>query len=71
MISEATVLALCALILGSFGGLLSCVLRSRCKTIDCCCLKCERDVLDNVSTTVDLTPRVSKLDQAVAPSVTT
>ena len=63
MVSEATVLALCALILGSFGGLLSCVLRSRCKTINCCCMKCERDVLDNVDTHVSFGTRKTEVEE--------
>ena len=31
-------------IMGALGGLLSILFKSKCKTIDCCCLKCERDV---------------------------
>lgn len=34
----------CASILGALGVLLKVVFTSKCKTIDCCCLKCERDV---------------------------
>lgn len=31
-------------IMGALGGLLSILFKSKCKTIDCCCFKCERDV---------------------------
>lgn len=31
-------------ILGAVGGLLSILFKSKCKTIDCCCIKCVRDV---------------------------
>lgn len=31
-------------ILGALGALLSVLFKSKCKTIDCCCMKCERDV---------------------------
>lgn len=34
----------CASILGAIGVLLKVVFTSKCKTIDCCCIKCERDV---------------------------
>ena len=36
-------------LLGMFGacgaGVLSFILKSRCRTITCCCIKCERDVI--------------------------
>ena len=31
-------------IAGALGGLLAVVFKSKCKTIDCCCIKCVRDV---------------------------
>jgi hypothetical protein len=31
-------------ILGAIGGLLTVIFKSKCKTIDCCCIKCVRDV---------------------------
>lgn len=31
-------------ILGAVGGLLTVIFKSKCKTIDCCCIKCVRDV---------------------------
>lgn len=31
-------------ILGALGALLSILFKSKCKTINCCCMKCERDV---------------------------
>jgi len=31
-------------ILGALGGLLTVIFKSKCKTIDCCCIKCVRDV---------------------------
>tara|TARA_R100000773_G_C4151472_1_gene73370 strand:- start:264 stop:524 length:261 start_codon:yes stop_codon:yes gene_type:complete len=34
----------CASILGAVGVLLKVVFTSKCKTIDCCCMKCDRDV---------------------------
>jgi len=32
---------------GALGGLLAIVFKSRCETIDCCCIKCKRKVEDN------------------------
>ena len=34
----------CATLLGAIGVLLKVIFTSKCKKIDCCCLKCERDV---------------------------
>ena len=31
-------------ILGAVGGLLTVIFKSKCKTIDCCCISCVRDV---------------------------
>lgn len=34
----------CATILGALGVLLKVIFTSKCKSINCCCLKCDRDV---------------------------
>ena len=31
-------------LLGAIGGVLTILFKSKCKTINCCCFKCERDV---------------------------
>ena len=31
-------------LLGAIGGVLTILFKSKCKTISCCCFKCERDV---------------------------
>ncbi len=33
----------CISVLGALGGLLTVIFKSKCKTIDCCCIKCIRD----------------------------
>lgn len=33
----------CISVLGALGGLLTVIFKSKCKTIDCCCIKCVRD----------------------------
>jgi len=48
IITESFILTLVGLIGGGLSALLVYFLKSRCKTIKCCCLECERDVLQNV-----------------------
>jgi hypothetical protein len=50
--TEAGLLSLTALFLGFLGGLLSCVLRSRCETIRCCGSECTRRVIEAPDTRV-------------------
>ena len=56
IITESFILA----VLGIFGAggsaLLIYFLKSRCKTIKCCCVECERDVLPNVRATLHIPP---------------
>ena len=56
IITESFVLA----VLGIFGAggsaLLIYFLKSRCKTIKCFCVECERDVLPNVRATLHIPP---------------
>ena len=33
----------CISVMGALGGLLTVIFKSKCKTIDCCCIKCIRD----------------------------
>lgn len=42
---DTFILALVGLIGGGVGYLLVFCLKSRCRTIECCCIKCEREVL--------------------------
>lgn len=39
------ILSLTAMIGGGCGYLLVFCLKSRCRTVECCCIKCERDVI--------------------------
>ena len=51
-------------VMGGLGVLLSILFKSKCKTIDCCCIKCVRDVdavikeekLERGISTLDLEP---------------
>ena len=52
--TEAGLLSVLALCLGFAGGLLSCVLRSRCETIKCCGSECTRRVIEAPDTRVTI-----------------
>ena len=55
-------------VMGGLGVLLSILFKSKCKTIDCCCIKCVRDVdavikeekLERGISTLDLEPESVK-----------
>lgn len=51
-LSESTLLTLVGMIGSGISLLLVYFLKSRCKTIKCCCIECEREVLTEVSATV-------------------
>ena len=53
-ITEAGVLSFTALTFAFLAGMLSCILRSRCQTIDCFCSKCTRSVIDSVDMNTDV-----------------
>ena len=44
---DTFILALLGLIGGGGGALLAYFLRSRCTSINCCCISCKRDVLES------------------------
>lgn len=41
------------------GALLAYFLRSRCKTVNCCCVKCEREVVQLESQSVEVTNEIT------------
>ena len=47
-------LALVGMVGGGGAAVLAFCLRSRCRTVECCCLKCERDVLPPDAINVDV-----------------
>lgn len=53
-LTEAGVLSFSALCFGFLAGVLSCILRSRCETIECCFSKCTRAVIEAPSTDVNI-----------------
>jgi len=42
---DTFILTLLGLIGGGGAAILAYLLRSRCRTVECCCVKCERDVI--------------------------
>tara|TARA_R110000744_G_scaffold64750_1_gene133176 strand:+ start:467 stop:646 length:180 start_codon:yes stop_codon:yes gene_type:complete len=52
IITESFILAVLGLIGGAGSAFLIYFLKSRCKTIKCCCVECERDVLPHVEATL-------------------
>ena len=52
IVSEATLVTLVGMVGGGLGTLLVYFLKSRCTEVDCCCMKCKRDVLKEVSATL-------------------
>jgi len=44
-VSEGFIISIIGIFGGIFGGFLTFLLRSRCKNIKCCCVECEREVL--------------------------
>ena len=63
MVSEATLITLVGLVGGGLGTLLVYFLKSRCTEVECCCVKCKRDVLKEVSAT--LSPPRNNVDNIV------
>ena len=51
-ITESFILAVLGLIGGGGSACLVYFLKSRCKTIKCCCVECDREVLPNVIASV-------------------
>jgi hypothetical protein len=43
---DTFILTLVGLLGGGGTAILAYMLRSRCRTVQCCCVRCERDVLD-------------------------
>ena len=39
------IVVICGVLGGCGAGILTFLLKSRCRTIECCCIKCERDVI--------------------------
>jgi len=52
LITEATLITIIGMTGGGVGTLLVYFLKSRCTEIECCCMKCKRDVLAEVSATL-------------------
>ena len=44
-VSEGFLLSAVAMMVGVFAGCLSCILKSRCSSIKCCCIELQRDVI--------------------------
>jgi len=55
-ITESFILAVLGLIGGGGSACLVYFLKSRCKTIKCCCMECERDVIPNVRASIHSVP---------------
>ena len=51
-ITESFILAVLGLIGGGGSACLVYFLKSRCKTIKCCCVECDREVLPNVMASI-------------------
>ena len=51
-ITESFILAVLGLIGGGGSACLVYFLKSRCKTIKCCCVECDREVLPNIVASV-------------------
>ena len=49
------ILALVGLIGGGGAAILAYFLKSRCRTVECCCVKCERDPLPAINVPVHVT----------------
>ncbi len=52
LISEASLITIIGMVGGGCGTLLVYFLKSRCTEIECCCMKCKRDVIKEVSATL-------------------
>ena len=52
LISEASLITIIGMVGGGCGTLLVYFLKSRCTEIECCCMRCKRDVLREVSATL-------------------
>jgi len=50
-VNSAFVLTLLGLFGAGLSGIAMCVLKSRCTTIKCCCIQCERSVLSEQAVT--------------------
>ena len=70
MISEASLITIIGMVGGGCGTLLVYFLKSRCTEIECCCMRCKRDVIREVSATLHrgATPKTEK--EASLPTVT-
>mgnify|MGYP003645791710 CR=1 FL=1 len=60
-ITESFVLAVLGIVGGGGSACLVYFLKSRCKTITCCCFACERDVLTNVSASIHQSPTTNSV----------
>ena len=60
IITESFILAVLGLFGGGGSALLIYFLKSRCKTIKCCCIECERDVLPNVRASIHSPPTTNQ-----------
>jgi len=52
LISEASLITIIGMVGGGCGTLLVYFLKSRCTEIECCCMRCKRDVIKEVSATL-------------------
>ncbi len=46
-------------VMASIGGVIMSIKQSRCRTISCCCVNCERDVIQDLSSSREMVERVS------------
>ncbi len=51
-LTESFILAVLGLVGGGGSACLVYFLKSRCKTIKCCCIECEREVIPNVTANI-------------------
>jgi hypothetical protein len=55
-LTESFILAVLGLVGGGGSACLVYFLKSRCKTIKCCCIECQRDVIPNVVASIHHAP---------------
>jgi len=55
-LTESFILAVLGLVGGGGSACLVYFLKSRCKTIKCCCIECQREVIPNVTASIHHAP---------------
>ena len=65
LISEASLITIIGMVGGGCGTLLVYFLKSRCTEIECCCMRCKRDVLREVSATLHKPKNESTINNSV------